>query len=52
MPDPCPVHPAAKLVTFCPACRGQAGGARRTEKQTAARKLIRAKGEAKRIPTK
>ena len=44
----CPIHPQIRLVTFCPACRGQAGGARRTEAQAAARKLVKAKGEASR----
>ncbi len=38
----CPVHPETKLVIFCPACRGAAGG-RKNKGRPSPRKGTKAK---------
>lgn len=45
----CETHPEAELrvFVFCPACRGQAGGASASENMTAAEKTKRAKKAAR-----
>jgi hypothetical protein len=43
----CPTHPHIHLVTFCPACRGQAGGRSTSPKKVRAVKKNARKGAAK-----
>jgi hypothetical protein len=45
----CKIHPktAIKVITYCPACRGAAGGAKSGQTMTAAEKTKRAKKAAR-----
>ena len=40
------------MVSYCPACRGKTGGAKRTPKQTEAARAVLEKNRAKRWPAK